>query len=152
MLRCAREIEHAGDALRLPRFLFLLGELSACLGEAGDAARGLLTVDQVIARCEDSGERWYLAEAWRIKGELVLLDGASDEKAEEHLRQSLALAREQRARAWELRAAIGLARLLLDRGRIAAARDDLAAVYGAFTEGFATADVRAAHALLEALG
>ena len=109
-------------------------------------------MDQVIARCEDSGERWYLAEAWRIKGELVLLDGASDESAEDHLRQSLALAREQRARAWELRAAIGLARLLHGQGRIAAARDDLAAVRGAFTEGFATADVRAASALLQALG
>ena len=146
------QIELAGDALRLPRFLFLLGELSACLGEAGDGARGLRTVDQVIARCEDSGERWYLAEAWRIKGELVLLDGASDERAEAHLRQSLALAREQRARAWELRAAIGLARLLRGQGRVAAAHDDLAAVHGAFTEGFATADVQAAGALLQALG
>jgi hypothetical protein len=146
------QIELAGDALRLPRFLFLLGELSACLGEVGDARRGLLTVDQVIARCEDSGERWYLAEAWRIKGELVLLDGASDGVAEEYFRRSLALAREQRARAWALRAASGLARLLRDQGRITAARDDLAAVFGGFTEGFATADVLAARALLQALG
>ena len=146
------EIEQAGDALRLPRFLFLLGELSACLGEAGDAQRGLLTVDQVIARCEDSGERWYLAEAWRIKADLVLLDGAADGAAEEHFRRSLALAREQRARAWELRAAIGLAKLRRGQGRSAAASDDLAAVYGAFTEGFATADVQAARALLEASG
>ncbi len=146
------EIEHAGDALRLPRFLFLLGELSTCLGEAGDAARGLLTVDQVIARCDDSGERWYLAEAWRIKGELLLLSGADDGEAEEYFWRAVALAREQRARAWELRAAIGLARLWRDQGRFASARDDLAAVYGAFTEGFATADVRAARALLQALG
>jgi predicted ATPase len=146
------DIALAGDALRLPRFLFLLGELSACLGEAGDVPRGLRTVDEVIARCEDSGERWYLAEAWRIRGELVLLDGASDGEAEAHFRRSLALAREQGARAWELRAAIALARLLRGQGRIAAARDDLAAVHGAFTEGLATADVRTARALLEALG
>jgi hypothetical protein len=146
------EIERAGDALRLPRFLFLLGELSACLGEAGDAAHGLLTVEQVIARCEDSGERWYLAEAWRIKGDLIRLDGEGGGAAEEHFRRSLALAREQQARAWELRAATGLASLWRDQGRIAAARDALAGVYGAFTEGFATGDVRAARALLEALG
>jgi predicted ATPase/DNA-binding winged helix-turn-helix (wHTH) protein len=146
------EIERAGDALRLPRFLFLLGELSACLGEAGDAAHGLVTVDQVIARCEDSGERWYLAEAWRIKGELVFLRGDSDGEAQEHFRRSLALAREQRARAWELRAAIGQARLWRDRERRATVRDDLVAVHGTFTEGFATADVRAAHALLQDLG
>jgi predicted ATPase len=146
------DIALAGDALRLPRFLFLLGELSSCLGEARDAARGLGIVDEVIARCEDSGERWYLAEAWRIKGELALLDGASVGEAEQHFRRSLVLAREQGARAWELRAAIGLARLLRGQGRVAAARDDLAAVYGAFAEGFATADVRMARALLEELG
>ena len=153
MLRCAREIEHAGDALRLPRFLFLLGELSACLGEAGDAARGLLTVDQVIARCEDSGERWYLAEAWRIKGELVLLDGASDERAEEHLRQLT------RAGAGTAGARVGASRR--DRpGEAAVAARGVSRrrmmiwprCYGAFTEGFATADVQAARALLQALG
>ncbi len=139
------EFERAGETLLLPRYLFLLGELSLCLGEAGEVSKGLQTVEGAIARCEASGERWYLPELWRIKGEVIARGGSGD--AEECFRRSLTLAREQNARSWELRAAISLARLRRD----AAARDDLSKVYGEFTEGFATGDLRAARRLLAEL-
>jgi predicted ATPase len=132
------QLDHAGETLHLPRYLFLLGELSACLGEAGDASRGLRTVENAIARCEASGEGWYLAELWRIKGQLI------GDAGESCLRRALDLARQQQAHAWELRAAISLARL---RGT----RDDLPNVYRGFTEGFETADLRAARQLLAEL-
>jgi predicted ATPase/DNA-binding winged helix-turn-helix (wHTH) protein len=146
------ELENAGETLLLPRYLFLLGELSACLGEADDTALGLRTIEGAIARCEASGERWYLAELWRIKGELLKLsrlDNVSD--VEDLLLRSIDLAREQQARSWELRAVISLARLRRDQGRIQMARDDLSSVYGEFTEGFATGDLRIAQQLLEEL-
>ena len=108
-------------------------------------SKGLQTVEGAIARCEASGERWYLPELWRIKGEVIARGGSGD--AEECFRRSLTLAREQNARSWELRAAISLARLRRD----AAARDDLSKVYGEFTEGFATGDMRAARRLLAEL-
>jgi predicted ATPase/DNA-binding winged helix-turn-helix (wHTH) protein len=144
------ELDQAGETLLLPRYLFLLGELSACLGEAGEAPLGLRTVEAAIARCEGSGERWYLAELWRIKGELLLLKSIPDAAAADFLR-SLDLARTQHARAWELRAAISLARLRRGQGRIETARDVLAQACGNFTEGFATADLRLARAMLAEL-
>ena len=69
-------LEQAGEARFLPRFLLLLGELAACLGKAGEVGLGLETVDETLARCEARDERWYLAELLRIKGELVILEGA----------------------------------------------------------------------------
>ena len=73
MLR--KELERAGEARFLPRFLLPLGELAACLGEAGEIKQGLATVDEALARCEARDERWYEAELLRIKGELLLHDG-----------------------------------------------------------------------------
>ncbi len=148
------ELDGAGDTLVLPRFLFLLGELAICLGEAGETARGLRTVEDAIARCESSGEGWYLAELWRIKGELVRLDhsAAAEAAAEAHFLRSVELAVAQRARAWQLRAVTSLAWLRRDQGRVDAARDELARVYGAFTEGFATGDLRMARDALQELG
>ena len=145
------ELDGAGDTLILPRYLFLLGELSVCLGEAGEAARGLRTVEDAIARCEASGEGWYLAELWRIRGELTRLDHSNDAAAEDHFLRAADLAQVQRVRAWELRAVTSLARLRRDQGRAAAARDDLSRVYGAFTEGFSTGDLRVAQQLLQEL-
>ena len=81
----------------------------------------------------------------------MLLRQGQSEAAEELYRKALSIAEEQEAKLWELRAAVSLARLLCDQGRCAEARDLLAPVYGWFTEGFATLDLKEAKALLDAL-
>src|SRR5216683_7804624 len=95
-----------------------------------------------------TGERWFVAELNRYKGQLLLRQGRS-EAAEELYRKALSIAREQEAKLWELRAAVSLARLRRDQGRRAEARGVLAPIYGWFTEGFDTPDLREAKALLE---
>src|SRR5262245_30406675 len=99
---------------------------------------------------ERTGERWFAAELNRHKGQLLLRQGHS-EAAEELYRKALSIAEEQEAKLWELRAAVSLARLRRDQGRRAEARDLLAAVYGWFTEGFATQDLKEAKTLLDEL-
>jgi predicted ATPase len=94
-----------------------------------------------------------MAELVRVRGELLLLQGApgAAAAAEDHFRQALDWARRQGALSWELRAAMSLARLLHDRDRIGA-RDLLASIYDRFTEGFGTADLITAKQLLDELG
>ena len=99
---------------------------------------------------ERTGERWFTAELYRQKGRLLLRQGHSD-AAEGLYRKALSIAKEQEAKLWELRAAASLARLRRDQGRYAEARDLLAPVYGWFTEGFDTPDLKEAKALLDAL-
>ena len=88
-----------------------------------------------------TGEHWFTAELNRHKGQLLLRQG-HPETAEELYREALSIAVEQEAKLWELRAAVSLARLHRDQGRRAEARDLLAPVYGWFTEGFGTADLK----------
>ena len=95
-------------------------------------------------------ERWFAAELNRHKGELLLRQG-HPEATEGLYRKALSIAREQEAKLWELRAAASLARFRRDQGRRAEARDLLAPVYGWFTEGFDTADLKDAKALLDEL-
>jgi predicted ATPase len=146
-------LEQAGEARFLPRFLLLLGELAACLGEAGEIALGLETVGEALARCEARDERWYVAELLRIKGELTILEGAPNAAAaaEGHFVQAIDCARAQGSLSWELRAAASLARLWRDQHRAAEARELLGSAYGRFTEGFNTADLREAKSLLQEL-
>jgi len=99
---------------------------------------------------ERTRARWFAAELNRQKGRLLLRKGHA-EAAEELYRRALGIAREQEAKLWELRAAASLARVWRDQGRRAAARDLLAPVYGWFTEGFATPDLKEAKALLDEL-
>ena len=99
---------------------------------------------------ERTGERWFGAELNRHKGQLLLRQG-HPEAAEELYRKALSIAEEQGAKLWELRAAASLARLRRDQGRRAEARDLLAPVYGWFTEGFDTADLKEAKALIDEL-
>jgi predicted ATPase len=143
-------LEQAGDAKFLPRFLLPLGELAACLGEAGEVAQAFAIVDDALARCKTRDEGWYLAELLRIRGELILKGDGSQAaaKAEEQFLSALDSAHRQGALSWELRAATSLARLLGNQGRSADATALLQPVYGRFTEGFATADLKAAKALL----
>jgi predicted ATPase len=91
-----------------------------------------------------------LAELNRHKGQLLLRQGQS-EAAEELYCKALSIAREQKAQLWELRAAVSLARLWRDQGRRAEAHEILAPVFGWFTEGFGTPDLKEAKALLDEL-
>ncbi|MEA2917967.1 MAG: hypothetical protein QOJ15_10048, partial [Bradyrhizobium sp.] len=116
-------------------------EMADALGRDGKAAEGLSIIEEALARSERNEERWCVAELLRIKGELILRDGASQAAtaAEEDFLHSLDWARRQGALSWELRTSTSLARLQHDQGRIAEARSLLQPVYDRFSEGFETA-------------
>jgi hypothetical protein len=147
------EIDRAGDARFLPRFLFLLGELTACLGKANEIDKGLAAVDETLERCKARHEQWYVPELLRVKGELMLKDTQhqSGSSAEQCFLEALKLAKQQGALFWELRNALSLARLRVEQDRKTDASRILAPAYGAF-EGFEIADAREAKALLNRLG
>lgn len=144
------EFREAGFTLRYVGFL---GGFAETLGRADLVEQALTTVDDALDQSERSEERWCLPELLRIKGELTRRTGAADASAsaERHFCQALELARRQGALAWELRNATCLAGLWRDQGRAAEAREVLEPVYDRFTEGFATADLRAAGELLDAI-
>ena len=145
------ELNRAGDARFLPRFLPLLGELAACCLEAGQIERGLEMIEDVLARCNDRQERWYLPELIRIKGELMLKSPRHSEHAEAHFREAIDIAVEQGARFWELRCAASLARFMMAAGQSAEARAILKNVTGSFAEGSEIADMRSARELMAQL-
>ena len=128
----------------------LLAELAAGLGGAGQIAEGLTVVDDALARAEQTEAGWCLAELLRTKGELHLLERVPTavETAEKCFHRALVVARDQGALSWELRSAMSLARLWHGQQRVSQARKLLAPVYRRFTEGFGTADLIAAKALL----
>jgi predicted ATPase len=130
-----------------------IAEQAQALGHIGETGKALLTIDEALARCERNEEHWCIAELLRIKGELLLLGGASGDSAaaEGHFRRALDEANRQQVPAWELRAARSLARLRMAQDRKQDARQILAPLYDRFTEGFDTADLRAARALLDLL-
>jgi predicted ATPase/DNA-binding winged helix-turn-helix (wHTH) protein len=134
-------------------FTPLRAEMAGALGRDGKATEALSIIDEALARSERIEERWCVAELLRIKGELVLRDGApqATTAAEEHFLQSLDWARRQGALSWELRTSTSLARLQQDQGRIAEARSLLQSVYDRFSEGFETADLKTAKAYLDSL-
>ena len=123
------------------------------LGHAGQIADGLVAIEEAIARSEETDERRLIAELLRLKGELLLLEGAPGAKAaaEDLSQRALDWARRQGALSLELRAATSLARLWRDQGRPAEGIALLQPVYDRFTEGFDTADLKAARALLDPL-
>jgi predicted ATPase len=135
----------------VPRFFTF--PLAEALGRAGQIAHGVAAIDEAIVRSKHTEERWAIAELLRVKGKLLLLQTASGgtAAAEDLFRQALDVARGQGALSWELRAATSLARLLQDQGRSADALALLQPVYDRFTEGFDTADLKAARALLDTL-
>jgi ATP/maltotriose-dependent transcriptional regulator MalT len=122
------------------------------MAQIGDVDGALKLMDEVIAQIERPGweERHYYAEALRLKGWLLALEGES-EGAERAYLASIDWARTQQAKSWELRTATSYARLMRDQGHAREARDLLAPVYGWFTEGFATKDLKDAKALLDEL-
>jgi predicted ATPase len=148
LLRTA--LEQPPEARFQPRFTCFLGELAEGLGRAGQIAQGLEAIDEALARSERNEDRWCLAELLRIRGELLLLQAGSGAAtaAEDHYQQALGWARRQGALSWELRCATSIARLLRDQNRSTEAIAVLAPIYNRFTEGFETADLKAAKALI----
>jgi predicted ATPase len=119
------------------------------LGKFDDALR---CISEAITAVETTKERWWESEVHRTAGEIALLSPERDvAKAEEYFERALAVARQQKAKSWELRAAMSLARLWRDQGKVQQARELLAPVYGWFTEGFDTRDLKEAKALLDEL-
>ncbi len=125
--------------------------LAEVYGQVGQPEAGLDILAETLPLMDKAGERCWAAELYRLKGELLLQAVADARQAEACLHQALDIARRQQARAWELRAAMSLSRLWQQQGKREAARELLAPLYGWFTEGFATADLREAKALLQQL-
>jgi predicted ATPase len=129
--------------------------LAEACTHAGQRDEGLRLITEALERAQQSGERAWEAELYRLQGELLVqAEGGVQQaavSAEACFHQALAVARRQQAKAWELRAAMSLARLWQHQGKRDAARELLAPVYGWFTEGFDTADLQEAKVLLEAL-
>ncbi|RIK24630.1 MAG: hypothetical protein DCC55_41225 [Chloroflexi bacterium] len=128
--------------------LALLGE---AYGMAGQYSEGLAALQEGLTVVEQTGECFWQAELLRLKGALLLAQGASVPDVESCYQQAVEIARQQNARSLELRTTISLARLWQTLGRWTEAYQMLAPVYGWFTEGFDTADLQEARALLEAL-
>jgi tetratricopeptide (TPR) repeat protein len=136
-----------GAELWLPYQIALLAKAYEIAGQVEEALTLLHGTLQIVER---TGERWFAAELNRHKGQLLLRQG-NVEAAEQLYCQALKIAEEQAAKLWELRAAVSLARLRGDQRRRAEARALLEPVYGWFTEGFATPDLKEAKALLDEL-
>jgi class 3 adenylate cyclase/predicted ATPase len=132
-----------------PLWLSYLARAHADLGQFDDAWR---SIGEATSTIETTKERWFEAEVNRVAGEIALKSPEPDtEKAEAYFKRALAIARAQQAKSWELRAAMSMARLWRDQGKRDEARDLLAPVYGWFTEGFDTLDLKEAKALLAEL-
>jgi len=137
-----------GAELTWPLWLALLAE---AYGKVGQTEAGLTALAEALATVHKTGERWWETELHRLKGELLLRRASPTEEVEVCFRQALEIARRQQARSLELRAATSLSRLWQRQGKGAEARQLLTPIYGWFTEGFDTADLREARALLGAL-
>jgi predicted ATPase len=139
-----------GMAMLQPHILALLAE---AYGDMEQAEEGLTVLDEALAVVERTGERYWEVELHRLKGTLLLARSAEHQaEVEACFRQALDIARRRQAKSLELRAAMSLSRLWQQQGKRVAARELLAPIYGWFTEGFDTADLQEAKALLKELG
>ncbi len=133
----------------LPLYLSYLARANAELGKFDDAWR---YIGEAMTAMETTKEKWHEAEINRIAGEIALMQPKPDAaKAQSFFERALSVARTQQAKSWELRAAMSLARLWRDQGKVQQARELLAPVYGWFTEGFDTLDLKEGKGLLDAL-
>ncbi len=142
-------LRSTGATIHRPGWLSLLAR---AYGELGQFDQALSHIGEAITTVETTKEKWYEAEVHRIAGEIALMSPERDAaRAEDCFGHALAVARSQQAKSWELRAAISMARLWREQGKRDEARDLLAPVYGWFTEGFDTLDLKQAKALLDEL-
>ncbi len=138
-----------GSTVWVPLYLASLARAYADLGKFDDAWRSIREATSAI---ETTMERWWEAEVHRTAGEIALRAPEPDTpKAQAYFERALAVARAQQAKSWELRVAMSMARLWRDQGKRQQARDLLAPVYGWFTEGFDTLDLKESKALLDEL-
>jgi class 3 adenylate cyclase/predicted ATPase len=138
-----------GVELQRPYWLALLAEAHSAIGQP---ETGLTMLTEALALVDTTGECWYEAELYRLKGELLLQQSSDNQaEAERCFHHAFAIAQSQQATSWELRAATSLARLWQQQGKRQEAYDLLAPVYNWFTEGFDTLDLKDAKALLDAL-
>ena len=132
-----------------PLYLPHLARAYVELGQFDDAWRCIV---EAMTAVETTKERWAEADIQRTAGEIALMSPERDEaKAETYFERALVIARTQQAKSWELRAAMSMARLWCDQGKRRQVRDLLAPIYGWFTEGFDTLDLKQAKALLDEL-
>jgi predicted ATPase len=144
-----QEVLAMGNAGARLHHLRLLAE---ALGHAGEVERSLGLVVEALEQIETASQGDSLSETHRLHGVLLLQQDVPDPaRAEMCFQQALIIAREQQAKAWEIRAAVNLSRLWQQQGKRAEAYELLAPVYGWFTEGFDTADLQEARALLAGL-
>ena len=135
-----------GATFWVPLSLSYLARAHAELGQFADAQR---CIGEAMTAVETTDERWWESEVYRVAGEIALQSSEPDAaKAESYFQQAITVARKQQAKSLELRAVMSMARLWRDQGKRDEARDLLAPVYGWFTEGFDTLDLRDAKALL----
>jgi predicted ATPase len=138
-----------GATLGMPSILSILAKAYGELGQLDDAWR---CIGEAITAVETTKATIYKAQVYRTAGEISLMSPEPDStRAQSYFERALAVARQQQAKSWELLAAMSLARLWRDQGKPQQARELLAAVYGWFTEGFDTRDLKEAKALLEEL-
>jgi predicted ATPase len=138
-----------GATHTLPGWQSPLAKAYADIGQFDNARR---TIGEAMMLVETTKQKWLEADVNRIAGEIALKSPERDvAKAETYFRQALSVARAQQAKSWELRVAMSLARLWLDQGKLEQARELLAPVYGWFTEGFDTLDLKEAKTLLDEL-
>ena len=130
---------------------YALSLLTESYLRAREPEKGLAAVAEALKGIEASGQRMHEAEIWRLRGELLILHGRADTEAENSFQRALQIARLQQARAWELRAATGLARLLAAHSRLDEAKAGLVPVVASITEGFGDSDFKEAAALLSQL-
>jgi predicted ATPase len=125
--------------------------LAAVYGNAGQIRPGLDTLDVALEFVSRNGETFWESELHRLRGELLLIDGSAPSQVEPIFHRAMEIARQQQAKSLELRAAMSIARIRQRQGRRAEALGLLGDVYGWFTEGFDTADLREARDLLQQL-
>jgi predicted ATPase len=150
MQRTRAAMDAAGMVFWVPHFCGMIAEVC---DEPDRAETGLAAANEGIAIADATGQVYYVAELNRLRGELLLLERGESAVAEAEVSflRALEIARQQEARAWELRAAMSLARLAQQQGKRTEARSRLAEIYAGFTAGSDAPDLRAARALLDAL-
>jgi len=137
-----------GARVRLPVYFSLMAQ--ACL-KAGQFGAGLDALEKGLSQALQNNEHWWDAEIYRLRGELMRMQGANTEAIETEFQRALEIAKDQQAKSLELRAATSLARLLQNTNRENEAKQCLTQVYDWFTEGFDTPDLRSARALIAQL-
>lgn len=127
---------------------YMLALLADALLNNGQIEKGMHTVNEALTIVQETGERYFESELYRLNGELLSIRGEPVSVVEANFQEAIDISRQQEARSLELRAAMSLARLWQSQGKQREARQMLAAIYGWFTEGFDTADLKEAEALL----